>query len=182
MAKYHKGCTTGIYPRTPDFSIFMNDIFYFLEKSAFYNYADDNTVSYCHKIYQLVLSVLQIQSTTMIEWFDDNHMHANPGKFQAIAVGQISVSVIKDFKMARTEIKCEEQVKLFGIEIDFLLKFDAQISIICIKVARQLNILQRLSNFLNENTRLTVFKSLIGSNFNFCPIICIFEVKPILKN
>ena len=33
------------------FYIFMNDIFYFLEKSTLYNYADDNTVSYCHKIY-----------------------------------------------------------------------------------------------------------------------------------
>ena len=68
----------------------MNDIFYFLEKSTLYNYADDNTVSYCHKIYQIVLSVLQIhvESTTMIEWFNDNHMQANPDKFQAIAVGQ----------------------------------------------------------------------------------------------
>ena len=98
-------------------------------------------------------------------------MQANPGKFQAIAVGQKSVSVIKDFKIAGTEIKCEEQTKLLGIEIDFLLNFDAQISIICKKVARQLNVLQRLSKFLNENTRLTVFKSFIRSHFNFCPII-----------
>ena len=100
------------------FNIFINDIFYFLEKSTLYNYAD-NTVSYCHKIYQIVLSVLQIESTTMIEWFNDNHMQANPGKFQAIAVGQKSASVIKDFKIDGTEIKCEEQVKLLGIEIDF---------------------------------------------------------------
>ena len=59
----------------------------------------------------------------MIEWFNDNHMQANPGKFQAIAVGQISASVIKDFKIAGTEIKCEEQVELLGIEIDFFVKF-----------------------------------------------------------
>ena len=52
-----------------------------------------------------------------------------------------------------------------------MLNFDAQISIICRKVARQLNVLQRLSKSLNENTRLTVFKSFIRSNFNFCPII-----------
>ena len=58
----------------------------------------------------------------MIEWLNDNHMQANPGKFQAIAVGQKSASVIKDFK------KCEERVKLLGIEIDFLLNSDARIS------------------------------------------------------
>ena len=85
--------------------------------------------------------------------------------------GQKSASVIKDFKIDGTEIKCEEQVKLLGISIDFLLNFDAQISIICKKVARQLNVLQRLSKFLNENTRLTVFKSFVRSNLNFCPII-----------
>ena len=38
-------------------------------------------------------------------------------------------------------------------------------------VARQLNELQRLSKFLNENTRPTFFKSFIKSNFNFCPIV-----------
>ena len=46
-----------------------------------------------------------------------------------------------------------------------------EFQIICKKVARQLNVLQRLSKFLNENTRLTVFKSFIRSKFNFCPII-----------
>ena len=50
-------------------------------------------------------------------------MQANPGKFQAIAVGQKSASVIKYFKIAGTEIKCEEQVKLLGIEIVFFVKF-----------------------------------------------------------
>ena len=35
----------------------------------------------------------------------------------------------------------------------------------------QLNLLQRLSNFLNEHTRLTIFKSFIKSNFNFCPVV-----------
>ena len=83
----------------------------------------------------------------MIEWFNDNHMQANPGKFQAIAVGQKSASVINDFKIARTEIKCEEQVKLLGIEIDFLLNFDAQISIIRKKVARQLNVRGAIDKF-----------------------------------
>ena len=69
----------------------------------------------------------------MIEWFDGNQMQANPGKFQAIAVGQKSSSVINEFNIAGTKIKCEDQVKLLGIEIDFLLNFDAQISIICKK-------------------------------------------------
>ena len=47
------------------FNIFIYDIFYFLAKSSLYNYADD-----------------------------DNQIQANPGKFQAIAVGQKSAAIM----------------------------------------------------------------------------------------
>ena len=39
------------------------------------------------------------------------------------------------------------------------------------KVARQLNVLQRISKFLFEETRLLVFKSFIRSNFSYWPIV-----------
>ena len=42
---------------------------------------------------------------------------------------------------------------------------------VCQKVARQLNVLRRISKFQFEETRLLVFKSFIRSNFNYCPII-----------
>ena len=52
-----------------------------------------------------------------------------------------------------------------------MLNFDTQVSNICQKAARQLNVLQRLSKFLSVNTRLVIFKSFIRSNFNYCPIV-----------
>ena len=67
MANIIKGVPQGSILGLLIFNIFMNDIFYFLEKSTLYNYADDNAVSYCHKIYQMVFSVLQIESATIIE-------------------------------------------------------------------------------------------------------------------
>ena len=65
----------------------------------------------------------------MIAMLHDNQIGQILVKFQAIAVGQKSASVIKAFNIAGREIKCEEQVKLLGIETDHLLNFDAQISI-----------------------------------------------------
>ena len=62
-------------------------------------------------------------------------------------------------------------MKLLGVELDYQLNFNEQVSRICQKVARQLNVLQRISKFLSEETRLLVFKSFIRSNFNYCPII-----------
>ena len=31
------------------FNVFINDIFYIVEKCSLYNYADDNTLAYIHK-------------------------------------------------------------------------------------------------------------------------------------
>ena len=50
-----------------------------------------------------------------------------------------------------------ETVKLLGVELDYQLNFNEQVSRICQKVARQLNVLQRISKFLSEETRLLVF-------------------------
>ena len=77
---------------------------FFEKKNTPYNNADDNNVSCCHKINQMVLSVLQIEITTTIEWFNDYYIQAKPCKFQAIAIGQKSASVIKDFKIDGTEM------------------------------------------------------------------------------
>ena len=62
-------------------------------------------------------------------------------------------------------------MKLLGVELDYQLNFNEQVSRICQKVARQLNVLQRISKFLSEETRLLVFISFIRSYFNYCPII-----------
>lgn len=127
-------------------------------------------------------TILENESNTLIDWFTFNQMQANPEKFQAISVGQKTSSAIKSFNIAGKEIACEDQVKLLGIDIDYMLNFDAQISTICKKAAMQLNVLQRLSKFLTTNSRLTIFKSFVRSNFNFCPTVWHFCSKTNTKN
>ena len=51
---------------------------------------------------------------------------------------------------------CEKTVRLLGVELDYQLNFNEQISRICQKVVRQLNVLKRISKFLSEETRLLV--------------------------
>ena len=63
----------------------------------------------------------------MIDWFDSNHMQANPDKFQAVAVGIKTFDKVKQFTLAGVDILCEENVKLLGVELDFMLNFDNQI-------------------------------------------------------
>ena len=153
------------------FNIFINDIFYFIEKSTLYNYADDNTLGYRHKNPEILKSVLEAESNILVQWFSINQMQANPEKFQAMAVGKSTYETIKTFNIGAASISCDAHVKLLGIDVDYMLNFDRQISNICKKAAIQLNVLLRLRKFLNQESRMAIYKTFIKSNFNYCPLV-----------
>ena len=44
------------------FNVFINDIFYFIEHGTLYNYADDNTISFCCPDFDRLIQVLQSES------------------------------------------------------------------------------------------------------------------------
>ena len=153
------------------FNIFINDIFYFINKATLSNYADDNTLSHNHTDVQVLKQTLELESSTLIRWFEDNQMQANPDKFQAISIGKATTEKLTSFHIEGFDLDCEESVKLLGVEIDSLLNFDKHVTDICKKVAKQINVLSRLSKFLNQDTRILIYKCFIKSNFNYCPLV-----------
>ena len=74
------------------------------------------------------------------------------------------------FKIGETEIECEETVNFLGIEIDYLLTFDTQVSNMCKKVSQQINILKRIGKYLNVESPKAVYHAFIMSTFNFYPL------------
>jgi hypothetical protein len=69
------------------------------------------------------------------------------------------------FNLNGNIIKCEDEVKLLGLTIDFELNFNTRIANICKKASRQLNILKRIGKCLTKLGRLTIYYSFIFSNF-----------------
>ena len=55
-------------------------------------------------------------------------MKASPTKFQAICIGKRAHEEITSFNIDSAEIKCEDNVTLSGINIDFMLQCDAHVS------------------------------------------------------
>jgi hypothetical protein len=128
------------------------------------------TVHYAHADLDIMISALEADCTRLIDWFDSNHMKANPDKFQAIAFGKRTHNKNISLKVGNFDIPCEEEVKLLGVTLDFLLSFDKHIADLCKKTSRQLNVLKRIGHYLNRECKLLIYHSFILSNFNYCPL------------
>ena len=96
-------------------------------------------------------------------------MKANPTKFQAICIGKRAHDDITSFNIDSAEIKCEDNVTLLGINIDFMLQFDDHAS-------KQLAVLKGIGRSLSKQGKMTIYNSFIVSNFNYCPLAWHFVV------
>ena len=65
-ADIHKRSAPKINPGTLLFNVFINDIFHFISDSSLYNYADDNTLSFCNPDFDAPISTLETDSNQLI--------------------------------------------------------------------------------------------------------------------
>ena len=69
------------------FNIYIKDLIYFIEESEICIVADDNTLFACDQKIERVISNLEIDIHSTLEWFESNMMVANPSKFQLMFMG-----------------------------------------------------------------------------------------------
>ena len=69
--------------------------------------------------------------------------------------------------VGNTMVSSMEGMKVRGITIADKLNFSEHISNVCIKAARQRNVLQRLKGVLDYKSRMAIGNSIVMSNFNY---------------
>jgi hypothetical protein len=84
---------------------------------------------------------LEKDNLNLIDWFTSNQMKVNPDKFQTVVIGKSTQSTNISFNLNGNIIKTEDEVT-----IDYELKFNSNITNICRKASRQLNVLKRMGN------------------------------------
>ena len=67
--------------------MFINNIFFFVEKSQICNFADHHTVYSCGKDFAKIKEDLICTMKNILKWFRLNSLKANPEKFKFMILG-----------------------------------------------------------------------------------------------
>ena len=155
------------------FNIFVNDLFYIDIQSNISNHADDNNISYASTSIDDLTNTLTEDTLAAINWCKMNGMEANADKFQC-AIMDRKGKISSCLSIHDSSIHSAETINVLGIKLDCKLSFNAHIADIAKRASKQINILKRLSKFLDEGSRMSVYKTFISANFNYCPVTWIF--------
>ena len=99
------------------FNIFINDLFFVIEKSDICYFADDNTLYSCGANLKTELENLKHDARKLWYWFKINSMAANPEKFQLM---KLSKKPYQPRKLSVNAFIIDEsdEVELLGLTID----------------------------------------------------------------
>ena len=107
------------------FNIFIN-LFFVIEKSDIFNFADANTLYTCGANLKTVLENLKHDASKLLYWFKINSMKANLEKFQFMILSKKSYQPQKLPVNTFTTDESDE-VELLGLTIDKELNFSKHI-------------------------------------------------------
>ena len=149
------------------FTIFLCDMFFVVSQTDFAAYADDNT-SYVEGNYiDEVINMLENDSVQLFKWFSDNQMKANKDKCHLIVRNNGKVSMNID----SIEVENSHCEKLLGVKVDRELKFKEHLEGIIKKASKKVNVLYRITPYMNIDKRKLLMNSFFISQFNYCPLI-----------
>ena len=109
-------------------------------------------------------------SNTLLKWFTDNLLKANPEKSHLVtnSAQEIQTNI---GGMAISKSKSE---KLLGIHIDNKLTFEPHVRSLCKKASQKLNAFARIACSLKFDQRKFLLNVFIISQFSYAPVVSIF--------
>ena len=148
------------------FNIFINDVFFSVEKSEICNFADDNTVYSCGKDFGKIKEDLKCTMKNVLKWFMLNSLKANPRKFQFMILGD-KTCYKHILKINSTCVQSSDDAILSGVLIDKNLTFKKHVDNLLRKAQYKLHALRRIRKFLTMEKAKILGNAFIDSQFNY---------------
>ena len=155
------------------FNLFINDLVFFIQYCTLSNYADDNNLFSMGKNKDQVKTFLSSDFKIINNWFYENFMVLNPEKSHFMCIGQ-KIDDAETLNFNNFVIKNSKEVEILGITLDRNMNFHTHIKNICRKAGQKLSALLRISPYLDQRKKVLLYKSMIKSQFNYCPLVWMF--------
>ena len=147
------------------FNVFLSDLFFFIKNEDGASYAEKTTPCETGGISAYVTHNLEVLGKPLSNWFNDNCMKANPGKYHLLLSGNdYSKIIVGNETISRS--KCG---KLIEIKIDNHLNFKDHFESLCKKASQKINALSRLTS-----SRL-IMNPFVICLFSYCPVVWMFQ-------
>ena len=155
------------------FNLFINDLTFFIEQCTLSNCTDDNNLSISGEDKELIKSMLSSDFMIVEDWFFENYMILNPENCYVMCIGK-NVSDSELLNPNDLNLKNCKEVEILGITLHRNLNFKRHIKNICRKAGLKLSALLRISSHINTDKKTLLYKSIIKSQFAYCPLVWMF--------
>ena len=114
----------------------------------------------------------------MFEWYQENYFKANTD------ICHLFMSLFSNNEMTipNYNISRSNSEKLLGEDIDSVATFAKHIENLCRKTNQKLHILMRVASFMTLKKRRLVMKTLVFSQFNYCPFVWMCRSRKLNNN
>ena len=155
------------------FNIFINDVFFFVEKLEICNFTDENTLYSCDRNLLRIKENLTFDMKNILFWSRTNSLKANAGKLQFMILNWKN---LRRQRMIINSITVKEsnEVILLGITTDNKLVFKKHIENLCRTASYKLHALTRIRKYLTLDKANLLGNTFINSQFNYAPLIWMF--------
>ena len=100
-------------------------------------------------------------------------MVLNPEKSHFMCLGK-DVDDTETLSFTDLALKNSKEVEILGKILDRSMGFNTYIKSICRKADQKLCALLRISPYLDQGKKVLLYKSVIKSQFNYCPLVLMF--------
>ena len=163
------------------FLLYINDFPNVSKNITFLQYADDTAIFFESDTADNLQLLIESESLHICNWLMANKLTLNTQK-TVFQVYKNSAKAPKlSIKLNNVEILEMETVKYLGVYIDSGLKWSAHISHTALTISRNIGIINRVKYFLNKQSLLILYNSLILPYINYCCLVWGFTYQTYVK-
>lgn len=164
------------------FILYINDIHTSVQHCKLNLFADETLLAITAKNIPDAVDKLNQDLETLSQWLQLNKLKLNIQKTKYMILGKHNVNTQYDIHIHGESLERVSVFKYLGVTIDDKLKFHEHVKILVSKMSSKIGVLYRASKKLTRSAKLTVYKSMLKPNFEYCSTILFLCSKTDITN